>query len=119
MSKRSIVHIEIPLNAVDKDTQFYADVFGWEIQPIPEMDYTMFASGNVGGGFMPVGEHYQPGDVLVYLGSEDIEADLKRIEAAGGKTVMPKTEIPNTGWFGVFTDPTGNRLALYTSMGNS
>ncbi len=23
---------------------------------------------------------------------------------------------PQTGWFGVFTDPTGNRVALYTSM---
>jgi predicted enzyme related to lactoylglutathione lyase len=29
---------------------------------------------------------------------------------------MPKTEIPHVGWWGVFSDPTGNRIALYTSM---
>jgi predicted enzyme related to lactoylglutathione lyase len=29
---------------------------------------------------------------------------------------MPKTEIPGFGWFGMFMDPTGNRVGLYTSM---
>jgi predicted enzyme related to lactoylglutathione lyase len=48
--------------------------------------------------------------------SEDIEADLKAIKAKGGKALMPKIEIPNVGYFAMFTDPTGNMLALYTSM---
>ena len=29
----------------------------------------------------------------------------------------PKTEIPGQGWFAIFSDPTGNRLALYTAAG--
>jgi len=29
---------------------------------------------------------------------------------------MAKTEIPQTGWFGIFSDPTGNKVALFTSM---
>jgi predicted enzyme related to lactoylglutathione lyase len=28
--------------------------------------------------------------------------------------VVPKTEIPQVGWFGVFKDPTGNKVALFT-----
>lgn len=31
---------------------------------------------------------------------------------------MPKTEIPHVGWWGIFADPTGYRIALYTSMEN-
>jgi predicted enzyme related to lactoylglutathione lyase len=30
--------------------------------------------------------------------------------------VVPKTEIPGIGWFGVFTDPTGNKVGLYTAQ---
>jgi len=30
--------------------------------------------------------------------------------------VFPKSEIPETGWYGMFKDPTGNIIALYTSM---
>ena len=118
MSKRSIVHIEIPVNALETDTKFYADVFGWEIVHMPEKDYTFYNTGNFEGGFMKVGEQVQPGDVMVYIGSEDIDADLKAIEAAGGKTIIPKTAIPGAGWFAWFTDPTGNKLALYTDSEN-
>ena len=39
---------------------------------------------------------------------------LAKIEANGGKAIMPKTEIPGVGWFGVFADATGGTLALYT-----
>jgi predicted enzyme related to lactoylglutathione lyase len=27
---------------------------------------------------------------------------------------MPKTEIPGIGWWGMFTDPTGNKIGLFT-----
>ena len=45
-----------------------------------------------------------------------IDADLKKVVQLGGKVLHEKTEITQTGWFGIFQDPTGNVLALYTSM---
>jgi len=33
----------------------------------------------------------------------------------GGKILRSKTEIPGIGWFGIFKDPTGNSIALFTS----
>jgi len=45
--------------------------------------------------------------------AEDIDAKSQEIEAHGGKCLVPKSEIPNTGWFAIFTDPTGNTMALY------
>jgi predicted enzyme related to lactoylglutathione lyase len=51
---------------------------------------------------------------LVYIASDNIDDDLKRVAQLGGIVLKQKTEIPGTGWFGVFQDPTGNVLALYT-----
>ena len=117
MSKRNVVHIEIPAAETQSASRFYENLFGWKMQHVPEFDYTMWEDGSgYGGGFNKVAEHTPVGQVLVYIDSDDIEADLKKIEELGGSIVTPKTDIPGTGWFGVFKDPTGNTLALYTSM---
>ena len=117
MSKRNVVHIEIPATDVPGAAQFYESLFGWKIQHAPEFDYTMWEDGSgYGGGFTKAGHDGTVGQVLVYIDSGDIDADLGRIEKLGGSVVTPKTEIPGTGWFALFKDPTGNTLALYTSM---
>ncbi len=116
MTKRNIVHIEIPAVDAAKAGKFYHDLFGWEIESVPEMDYTMWDAGHGSqGGFNPLGEEFKPGDVLIYIASEDIDADLKQAERLGGSVVTPKSEIPGTGWYAIFRDPTGNRIGLYTS----
>jgi uncharacterized protein len=117
MSKRNIVHIEIPAADAVAAGKFYQDLFGWKIETDQTMNYTMWEpQQEPGGGFSPLGETVKPGDVLIYVASEDIEADLERIKALGGTVVTGKTEIPTIGWFALFKDPTGNTLSLYTSM---
>jgi len=117
MSKRNIVHVEIPVVNVGNAADFYATLFGWKLQHIPEMNYTMWeAADGSGGGFPEVSVEYPAGQVLVYIDSEDIDADLKNVEKLGGQVLRVKTEIPGMGWFGVFKDPTGNVLALYTGI---
>ena len=54
--------------------------------------------------------------MFVYVATDDIDATLDKAESLGGKTVIPKTEIPNVGWFGFFTDPTGNMVGLFTGQ---
>lgn len=117
MSKRNVVHVEIPAVNVEAAGKFYQELFGWKLQHVPEMNYTMWEDGSgSGGGFPEVSDNNPAGQVLVYIDSDDIEADLKKVEQLGGRVLQLKMEIPQTGWFGVFQDPTGNVLALYTSM---
>jgi predicted enzyme related to lactoylglutathione lyase len=117
MSKRNVVHVEIPAANLEGAGKFYSDLFGWKIQHMPEMNYTMWeAEDHTGGGFPEVSAEYPAGQVLVYIDSDDIEADLKNVVKLGGKVLRQKTEIPGMGWFGIFKDPTGNVLALYTGM---
>jgi len=116
MSKRNIVHVEIPATNVEGAGKFYQALFGWKLQHMAEMNYTMWEDETgAGGGFPQVSDENPAGQVLVYIDSDDIEADLKNVEKLGGKVIHPKAEIPGQGWFGIFQDPTGNVLALYTS----
>jgi predicted enzyme related to lactoylglutathione lyase len=116
MANHPIVHIELSANTPKEASKFYADVFDWKIQVDNTFDYHMFqAEGGPGGGFVKTGENdTKIGDVLVYIGTDDIEGTLAKIESHGGKTLVPKTEIPGMGWFAIFHDPTGNRMALFT-----
>jgi len=118
MTNRSIVHIEIPAKGRADLAKFYAEMFGWEVQAMDDkgMEYTIWQSGNIRGGFPDSDDNYKPGDVIVYIDSKDIDADLKKIGGNGGKTLLGKTEIPGVAWYAFFADPTGNRMALYTKM---
>jgi predicted enzyme related to lactoylglutathione lyase len=119
MSSHSIVHVEIPAQDASAASKFYADLFDWKIVVDPPSNYHMFQPDpGPAGGFVELNEEmgYKAGMVLIYVSTDDIDATLAKVEELGGKTVKPKTEIPNTGWFAVFTDPTGNAIALFTNM---
>ncbi len=117
MTKRNIVHVEFSTRDFEESGKFYHELFGWKITPMPEMHYSLWeAADGTGGGFNPLGEHTKAGEVLVYVDSEDIEADLKKAKKLGATVVEEKQEIPEQGWFGIFMDPTGNKVALYTAL---
>jgi len=75
--------------------------------------------GGVGGALCYNQDFYRPSATdgpLIYLnGNPDVQNILDRIEAAGGKIVVPKTQIsPEYGYMAVFIDSEGNRVALHS-----
>jgi len=120
MAEHPIVHIEIAAQDPNGVSRFYGDLFGWQLYSLPAMGYVRFEPpSGPGGGFTPVGGplHHRVGEPLIYVASDDIDGDLRRAEALGGKVLAPRTEIPNTGAFGIFEDPAGNRLGLFQRTG--
>ncbi|RKY88258.1 hypothetical protein DRQ09_03125 [candidate division KSB1 bacterium] len=109
----NICHIEIPTVDFNVSTGFYGEVFGWKIEYIPENDYAVFDTGESPGGGFPKVDKITSGGILIYIMVEDIGRMLKKIEKAGGKIITPRTEIPETGWFAIFSDPEGNFLGLF------
>jgi predicted enzyme related to lactoylglutathione lyase len=116
MNAYPVNHLEIAASDPKAAAEFYSKVFGWKIEVEETMNYVQFMpeEGGIGGAFTELGENNPAGTVLAYVTTDDIEASLDKVEANGGKTIMPKTEIPGIGWFAVFADATGGTLALYT-----
>ncbi len=121
MTKRNITYIEIPTQNGTESANFYEALFDWKMTTLPDMgDYTLWEAGEgPNGGFTPVGEQTRAGEVMISVNSEDIASDLQKAAALGGSLVCEKTEIPGIGWYGIFKDPTGNSITLYTQLGKS
>jgi predicted enzyme related to lactoylglutathione lyase len=117
MESHQIVHIEFSAKDRKALSAFYANVFGWEIEDIDQMDYTTFKAGDgLGGGFFPVTETMVPGTTIIYIGTDDVTVSLKAVEKAGGSIVVPESDIPNFGKFGLFRDPQGNLVGLFKAF---
>lgn len=115
MKPGSFVHIEVASTDPERTRKFFEDVFEWEFDFTPEMEYSTFrAPSGPGGGLMRPIENSPPG-ILNYLLSHDIEADVRKIEECGGRILAPKREIPGVGWWAVFQEPTGITMALFES----
>jgi predicted enzyme related to lactoylglutathione lyase len=54
---------------------------------------------------------------VITIQVDSIDEALKKIEAGGGSTVQPRTEIPNMGAFGYFKDSEGNTMGLWETFG--
>jgi len=97
-----IVHVELSANDRKALSKFYADVFGWEIEHVDQLNYTTFKAGDgVGGGFNPVTDQTPAGTVTVYIETDDVTASLKDVQKAGGTILVPEAEIPGMGKFNV------------------
>ena len=107
------MHVEFASTDPIRTRKFLEDVFGWEFQAIPGLDYHVYSTPlGPGGAIMPPSPE-RPNGVLNYLLSEDLEADVRRIDAAGGTVRSARQLIPNVGWWALCEDPTGIVLALY------
>ena len=93
MIKRNIVHIEIPTSNAKESAEFYEKLFGWHMEHVEKMDYTMFdPHEGPGGGFTQVDENTKPGDVVIYINSDDIEADLNWCGRNGSPTKVNRIQ---------------------------
>jgi predicted enzyme related to lactoylglutathione lyase len=70
--------------------------------------------GGIGGGVSAT-EGGGPGYVTFYVAVDDPQATLDAIEAEGGHTVMPVTEIPGMVTLAQFQDPAGNMVGIIKS----
>ena len=93
--------------------RFYGDVFGWSIDASNPMGYGMTdrAQTGIGGGIGGT-QNGDSGHATFYVEVDSPKATLERIEAAGGRTIVPETEIPSMVTFALFADPEGHVVGL-------
>jgi predicted enzyme related to lactoylglutathione lyase len=113
---------EIPVSNFDKSKKFYETILGIEMHLMEAMGMKSaffpadMKTGGIGGCIIQ-GEGYEPSAAgsLVYLnGGEDLGVPLSKVEAAGGKILLPKTAIGSNGFMAHFTDTEGNKVGLHS-----
>lgn len=122
--KNAISWFEIPATDLDRATKFYEAIFGTTltVMDLPNIKMRMFQLEDmmgVGGAIVDSGGFHKPSATdgpLIYLnGNPDVQHVLDKVEAAGGKIFLPKTEIsPEYGFMAVIIDTEGNRIGLHS-----
>ena len=116
----SIVHVEFHVKDPKKLENFYGSLFGWKFTEVPGMNYSLFqAPSGPGGGIGTLQPGNWPSGVINYLLVDSVEQYEGRIKKAGGKIISSKMEVPGQGWFAIFEDPSGTRMALWQQNPNA
>ena len=109
-----VIHFEV----VGKDgpalQSFYSKVFDWNLDTNNPGGYGMYRPGDgegIGGG-IGTAQDGGTGHVTFYVHAEDPEATLSRVEAAGGRVLMPLTEVAPETKVALFADPEGHIVGL-------
>ncbi len=117
-----VVWAEIPVRDIKRAQQFYETVFGLAGDGIRDdgTRKTTTLLNTEGGAGMSLTQvsNFEPRDngTLVYLmnADEPVEETLKKVEAAGGKSLSGKLSMgEGMGFYAIFQDSEGNVLSLY------
>jgi len=106
-----VVHFEIGCKDKEKTSAFYAEAFGWTIDPGPAGMISTGSSEGIQGHVAALG-HEPHQFTHFYVQVEDVAEALKKVEGLGGKTIVPPVPIP-TGTFAWFSDLEGNVVGLW------
>ena len=122
--ENSLNWFEISVSDIKRASKFYETIFGITLQQMEMMGMQMAMfpfedmNGKVSGGLVQGPMHKPNADgAKIYLnGNPDLANALSKIEAAGGKVVMPKTKISDDiGHMAWFVDTEGNTVALHSN----
>jgi len=113
------VWYELMTTDMEAAEAFYADVVGWGTRnaSTPGLAYTLFTAGEtpVGGMMNLRGDAGKIGAEprwIGYVGVDDVDAAVKRLEQLGGTVHVPPTDIAGISRFSVVADPQMATLVL-------
>ena len=124
----SLNWFEIPVLDIARAKKFYETIFNFTMMDMPEMMGMKMAafpaemgSGKANGALAQSPMHKASMDgVIIYLNANGMMDNvIGRIEAAGGKIIMPKTVISKEiGSMAFFADTEGNKMGLHAGPEN-
>ena len=126
-----VVHFEIPVDDAARAREFYGSAFDWDLNEMDmgggNMYTTVTTTADRRGDAAPDGARrdQRRSDAADRVtrpprwsrsASTSIDESLKKVEAGGGSTVQPRTEIPDMGAFAYFKDSEGNVVGLWENL---
>jgi len=94
---------ELMTRDVERAKRFYGETVGWAFEAMPMSEGTYWVAevdgAPVGGMFAMAGPAFEgvPEHWMAYLAVDDIDARVKRAQAAGAKIVRPPFDVQGVG----------------------
>jgi hypothetical protein len=125
MNQNVVGWFEIPVTDMGRAIQFYETVFDFKLSrhllgPLDMAWFPAVDNGTGSPGSLVFNQRaYKPSQdgVLIYFTarSGDVSNELARVEKAGGKILLPRTQISDdVGFMALISDSEGNRIALHS-----
>ena len=114
------MHFEIASPNLDRATEFYRELFDWDVGEERMDGYRLVqtAEGSIGGGLLRTPEGVFP-YVSVYVGVTDLRKTLRMAEELGGKVIVEPMPVPGVGKFAMFEDPDGVMMGVFEERSDS
>lgn len=115
----TIVHFEIATDNLGRAKKFYGDLFGWTFEKFEgPMEYEMITTTNGKGEKAPIGggimKRQQPQQGITnYIDVPSVDQYAAKIQKLGGKVIMPKSPVPNMGYFAICLDTENNTFGIW------
>jgi uncharacterized protein len=106
-----VIHVEVTGKDGAKLQSFYRDVLGWSLDTNNPGGYGMARWGGFTAG-IGTAQDGGPGFVTFYVHSDDPKGVLAKAEAAGGRVIMPLTEVAPETTIALFADPEGHVVGI-------
>ena len=110
---------EIPASDFDRAVKFYESVLKVQLhhEAADDILSAVFPyEGDAPSGAVVFNPQFQPSTqgAVVYLGTDgDLNGALKRVTAAGGTVILPKTSVGDPGYIALIIDTEGNKVGLH------
>jgi uncharacterized protein len=106
-----VIHVEVVGRDGAALQRFYTDVLGWTFNTDNPGGYGMAQVGDLAAG-VGTSNDGGPGHVTFYVHADDAQGVLDRAVAAGGRVIMPLTQIAPETTIGLFADPEGHVVGI-------
>ena len=113
-----VVHFELQADDPDRATKFYEDVFGWKTARWDgPQNYWLMTTGDdsqpgINGGIMRRDARFPPATINT-LDVPDVDEYCEKVQAAGGKVIMPRFAVQGMGWIAYCQDTEGNTFGIF------
>jgi uncharacterized protein len=121
-----VVHFEIPVDDPERASAFYGGAFGWQLNSMPDMGYTLVSTGpatdsgapaepgHINGGIMRRQGPYQ--HPIVTIEVDDMQSALRTVADHGGSQVGDTNDVGGMGIAAYVEDTEGNLIGLWQSL---
>jgi uncharacterized protein len=114
----AFAHIELNTDDLSKAKKFYKKVFAWKLNDMKMggPPYTMIDVGGkgTGGGMQKKHDGGMPTAWLPYVEVDDVKKTIAKASKAGAKVMVDFMPVGEMGAIGIFMDPTGAMLGLWS-----